>query len=183
MLLLRRDPEAATSEVGVRAVGAFDLGRLSRLHKACFADGWSRSDLAHLLAMPRGFGLIARRQEPGFAGLDAIRGVGFALCRTTADECELLSLGVVPAQRRNGVARLLLEAAMQRCRNAGAKRMFLEVAIDNDKAKRLYEDRGFVVVGTRSNYYLRADGTRIHAHTMRLDLTCDMQRPAVAVEA
>ena len=47
------------SPVSVRTVGPFDLGRLSRLHKGCFEEAWSRSDLAHLLAMPGGFGLIA----------------------------------------------------------------------------------------------------------------------------
>ena len=74
------------SPITVRAVGPFDLGRLARLHRGCFEEAWSRSDLAHLLAMPGGFGLIARLAETGFARFDAMRGVGFALCRVVRDE-------------------------------------------------------------------------------------------------
>ena len=80
--------------VTIRSVGPFDLGRLSRLHRSCFEEAWSRSDLAHLLAMPGGFGLIARTYEGGLVRFDAMRGVGFALCRVASDESELLSIGV-----------------------------------------------------------------------------------------
>jgi [ribosomal protein S18]-alanine N-acetyltransferase len=156
--------------IGVRTVGPFDLGRLSRLHKTCFEESWSRADLAHLLAMPGGFGLIARLFEGGFVGLDGLRGVAFALCRVTNDESELLSIGVAPAHRGKGVATVLLRTALERCQRVGAKSMFLEVATDNVPAQRLYEQHGFARVGLRPNYYQRADGCRINAFTMRCDL-------------
>ena len=85
---------AKPTAISIRAVGPFDLGRLSRLHKSCFEEAWSRSDLAHLLAMPGGFGLIARLSDGGLARFDALRGVGFSLCRVVRDESELLSIGV-----------------------------------------------------------------------------------------
>ncbi len=164
MLSFNQEPQLT-----IKPVGAFDLGRLARLHRHCFEEGWSRSDLAHLLALPGGFGLIARRGG-AFAGLDALRGVGFALLRVVRDECELLSLGVLPAQRRRGIAGELLRTAMQSCLDAGAQAMFLEVAIDNLSAQALYDRFGFVRVGTRPDYYARHDGTRMHAYTMRCDL-------------
>ena len=85
-------------------------------------------------------------------------------------ECELLSLGVLPAHRRRGVAGELLRTAMQSCLDGGAQSMFLEVAIDNLSAQALYDRFGFVRVGTRPDYYARPDGTRMHAYTMRCDL-------------
>src|SRR3954454_442881 len=100
----QRKPQA----VSVRTVGPFDLGRLSRLHRGCFEESWSRSDLAHLLAMPGGFGLIARLSDGGLARFDALRGVGFSLCRVIRDESELLSIGVAAPYRRRGVAGHLL---------------------------------------------------------------------------
>jgi ribosomal-protein-alanine N-acetyltransferase len=157
------------SQLTIKPVGAFDLGRLARLHKHCFEEGWSRADLAHLLALPGGFGLIAR-QGGSFAGFDALRGVGFALLRVVRDECELLSLGVIPAQRRRGVAAAILRQSMQSCYEAGARTMFLEVAIDNLSAQALYERFLFTRVGTRPDYYARPDGSRMHAYTMRADL-------------
>ena len=156
--------------VSVRTVGPFDLGRLSRLHKGCFEEAWSRSDLAHLLAMPGGFGLIARMYEGGLAGLDAMRGVGFALCRVVRDESELLSIGVGPTYRRRGVAGYLLRASMERARAIGARQMFLEVAIDNEAAQQLYLVHGFECVGTRPEYYQRPSGERTAAYTMRCSL-------------
>lgn len=156
--------------VSVRTVGPFDLGRLSRLHRSCFEEAWSRSDLAHLLAMPGGFGLIGRLHEGGLAGFDAMRGVGFALCRVVGDESELLSIGVGPAYRRRGVAGHLLRASMERAYAVGARQMFLEVAVDNLPAQQLYLEHGFERVGTRPDYYHRQNGERVAAYTMRCDL-------------
>jgi [ribosomal protein S18]-alanine N-acetyltransferase len=162
----QRKPNA----VSIRTVGPFDLGRLSRLHKACFEESWSRSDLAHLLAMPGGFGLIARLFEGGLAGLDAMRGVGFSLCRVVRDESELLSIGVAPSYRRRGVAGYLLRASVERARTIGARQMFLEVAIDNIGAQQLYAEHGFERVGMRPDYYQRPNGDRMSAYTMRCEL-------------
>jgi ribosomal-protein-alanine N-acetyltransferase len=159
-----------TTVISIRTVGPFDLGRLSRLHRGCFEEAWSRSDLAHLLAMPGGFGLVAKLSEGGFVRLEGLRGVGFSLCRVIRDESELLSIGVAPSYRRRGVAGRLLEASMARAATTGANVMFLEVAIDNLPAQRLYEDYGFERVGTRPDYYQRADGSRAGAYTMRCNL-------------
>ncbi len=165
------------SSISIRPVGPFDLGRLAKLHKVCFEDSWNRSDLAHLLALPGGFGLVARLFEGGLAGLDGIRGVGFSLCRTVRDECELLSIGVAPSFRRRRVATALVRASMERCWELGARAMFLEVAVDNASAMRLYEEHGFEKVGTRADYYQRANGSRANAFTMRCDLIATFAAP------
>jgi len=167
MLALRRKGQ---TRINIKPVGAFELGRLSRLHRSCFSEGWSRADLAHLLALPGGFGLIARLHESGFTAFEMFRGVGFSLCRVVRDESELLSIGVLPNYRRRGIATALLRESMLRCLKAGAKRMFLEVAIDNSRAHDLYAHHGFEKVGTRPDYYVRGNGTRMHAYTMRSDL-------------
>ena len=45
--------------------------------------------------------------------------------------------------------------------------MFLEVAINNIVAQRLYEASSFSKVGTRPDYYLRSDGGKTSAYTMK----------------
>ena len=162
MLALNRQ-----DNISIKVAGPFDLGRVSRLHRACFAEGWSRADVAHLLALPGSFGLVARLGQVGFPGLEGIRGIGFSICRVARDECELLSIGVLANYRRRGVAQVLLWESMDRCKLAGATRMFLEVAVDNPQAQSLYAANGFDTVGTRPNYYQRADGSRAHAYTMQ----------------
>ena len=150
MLALKR-----SNSLSIKTVGPFDLGRLARLHQSCFDEPWSRADLAHLLALPGGFGLLARLFERNLAGLDGMRGVGFALCRVMRDEGELLSIGVGPVYRRRAVGSALLRESMERCRRAGAATMFLEVATDNRSAQMLYRSFGFGAVGEREGYYQR----------------------------
>src|SRR5262249_5179527 len=118
-------------------------------------------------------GLIARLSEGGLARFDAMRGVGFALCRVTSDESELLSIGVAVAYRRRGVAGHLLRSSMERARTVGARQMVLEVATDNIGAQQLYLDHGFARVGTRPDYYQRPNGERAAAYTMRCALGDD----------
>lgn len=154
----------------VHLAGPFDLGRLARLHRACFDDAWSKTDLAHLLALPGGLGLIARTGGIRRLGFDTRRSMGFSLCRVTRDESELLSIGVAPDTRRCGVGLLLIRESMRRCRRAGARCMFLEVAVDNPGAYALYRHEGFDEVGRREGYYRRASGERVTALTMRADL-------------
>ena len=165
MLARNRQPT-----ISIKTVGPFDLGRLARLHQSCFDDAWSRADLAHLLALPGGFGLLARLFEGSLAGIDGMRGVGFALCRVIRDEGELLSIGVGPSYRRRSIGAFLLRDCMERCQRVGAASMFLEVAADNLSAQALYQTFGFVEVGRREGYYLRPDGSRMGAYTMRCDL-------------
>lgn len=157
--------------IDLKTVSPFDLGRVARLHKVCFDDAWSRSDLASLLALPGSFALLARWQRGGRFGLDPKPCVGFSICRVTKDECELLSLGVLPEGRQLGIGGQLIVASQDRSRTAAAASMFLEVAVDNLAAQKLYLNYGFEVIGRREAYYRRPDGGRVAALTMRAQLT------------
>jgi ribosomal-protein-alanine N-acetyltransferase len=119
--------------------------------------------LRRILAMPGAGGIVARDG----AGEDV---VGFALSRVAGGECEILSLAVDPAYRRRGVGRTLLVAAIEWAGFAQANAVFLEVAEDNDTARRLYLAHGFSAVGRRPDYYKLRDGSFAAAITMRRDL-------------
>ena len=86
--------------------------------------------------------------------------VGFLLVRAVADEAEILTLGVAPDRRRVGVGGSLLSAATRFLMEQGVRRLFLEVAVDNDAARRLYEARGFATVGRRPAYLPGPAGAR-----------------------
>ena len=123
------------------------LNRLAALHAAAFdgtGRGWSADEIADL--SKRG-ALVAD---------DADR--GFALISAAADEAELLTIAVVPEARRAGLGALLLAVAEAAARDAGAARMFLEVAEDNAAAGALYRKTGYEEVGRRRRYYSRATG-------------------------
>ena len=136
-----------------------DIGMMSRIHTVSFDDAWSGAMIRRILAMPGTFGITARLSRRWSIA-------GFALVRTAADECEILSLAVAPDHRGAGVGGLLLDGAMHQAAQAGAIKLFLEVAEDNDIARRLYDSRGMVPVGRRPEYYARSDGTSTAAVTM-----------------
>lgn len=147
-------------------LGALDLDRAAALHAEAFAPfgerAWTRQDMAELLASPGVAGLLLQVED-----VDA----GFAICRVVADEAELITLAVRLAHRRRGAARRLLAAVIDHVRAAGAKTLFLEVAVDNPAALRLYETTGFRVAGTRPAYFRRGSGPAADAIVMRLDLS------------
>jgi ribosomal-protein-alanine N-acetyltransferase len=144
----------------LRVVRHAHLDRLARLHALCFPDeAWDAVALAQVLAMPRANGRFIE-DEKGHA-----LGLVFDLL-LAGEEVEILTLGVHPARRRQGIARALLAELFVRAAAAGAKRVLLEVAADNWAAFRLYEDLGFRTIGQRLGYYRRAAGPPVDARLL-----------------
>lgn len=137
-----------------------DLETLARIHRQAFSPGWSGEEIAELGS---GAGVFALLIEDPVAR-------AMILCRTVAEETEILTLAVAPDARRQGLARTLIEAALRVARKDGAQSVVLEVAVDNDPARTLYETSQFVQVGRRRGYYRRADGSEADAVIMRHDL-------------
>ena len=79
--------------------------------------------------------------------------LGVACGWLVADELHITAVAVDPASRRSGYGGLLLQALLQRARQAGAEHATLEVASDNVAALALYARNGFRTAGTRSGYY------------------------------
>lgn len=155
----------------VRALGALDLDEAAQLHAQGFAPfgerAWSRQEIAELLASPGVRGCL----------LEGERGAaGFVLWRVAGDEAELLTIAVHPDERRRGGGRILLEAAIDAAREAGAVAMLLEVGEDNPIARGLYDRRGFSTVGRRPAYYQRGANPKADAAIMRLVLGSSVKR-------
>lgn len=118
--------------------------------------------MATTLDIPGTFGFIACATKVP---------AGFILCRSAGGESEILGLGVTAGRRQRGIGRTLLSAGLAQARAYGAKRMILEVAVDNNAARRLYASAGFLAVGQRRNYYVRAGGVRTDALILARDLS------------
>lgn len=115
------------------------LQQLEKLHAACFPHKpWTASDFSDL--KKSGCDIIASEN-------------GFIVYRVVADEAEIITIGVAPAARRSGIAAAMLEIAVRDAMTRGAKKVFLEVARDNDAARALYTSAGFAEVGVRPKYY------------------------------
>jgi ribosomal-protein-alanine N-acetyltransferase len=125
-----------------------DAEALAEIHGAAFARTWSAEDFAALLAS-RGVFCLGVRRVSLFGG----RLAGFVLVRIAADEAEILTIAVRPADRRRGYGRLLMDEALRRLYAARVQSCFLEVEKANAPAVGLYRRLGFVATGERRNYY------------------------------
>lgn len=144
---------------------ASDIDRLAEMQATCFHEPWGAASIAKTLSLPGAFALILRDSTP--AGRIS---AGFVVVQVVTDQADLLTLGVIPGLRRSGYARQLLEGALARAAELGAKSMFLEVAEDNPAGLALYEVAGFVLIGRREGYYRSPEGRKVAAITMRRDL-------------
>ncbi len=141
----------------IRQATPADLQTLAQLHSQCFAESWSAQEFARLLAIPGTFALLA--------DTDA----GFVLVRVAADEAEILSVGVRPERRQQGLGRALMAAAAERAFGHGAQTLFLEVSANNAPARTLYGALGFAEAGRRKAYY-NEGGRKADALTLKARL-------------
>jgi len=138
-----------------------DAPAMASAHAQAFDTPWDEADFEDLLDGPGVFAFVVRGEDPA----------GVLVCRTVADEAEILTVGVAAWARRQGVGQALMTAAIGVAREMGAQAMFLEVDVDNAPAVALYEGLGFVQAGLRKAYYDRGANGRADALVMRLDLT------------
>ena len=124
------------------------VGVISVLHGACFEEVWNEKSISEVLNMAGTTGLLV--------GAEMETPQGFILFRVAADEAEVLSIGVIPAARKNGLASILLQASIKVAAKRGVAKMFFEVAVDNSAARALYESVGFKIIGKRPGYYNRS---------------------------
>jgi ribosomal-protein-alanine N-acetyltransferase len=135
----------------ITAVPAGAAVPLAAMHGACFPDDpWDAEALARILSLPGSFGYLVWQEDSP---------VGFILARDLGGEAEILSLGVLPAWRRRRIGRALLTAIANEAAARHSVAIVLEVATDNEAARRLYTAFGFVTAGRRPRYYRRIGGT------------------------
>ena len=144
----------------VRALTPARARDCAAIHAASFPFAWSFGEFERLLAAENVFadGAFDSRGKALF---------GFALSRQGADEAELLSIAIDPAQRRAGFGGKLMRAHLAQAERRGVRAMFLEVEEANAAAVALYKRLGFAQVGRRENYYRLADGGKAAALVLR----------------
>ena len=112
---------------------------IANLHKKCFPNKpWSADDFRDL--KKSGCEIIMSQN-------------GFIVYRTVADEAEIITIGVNPEMRRNGIASAMIGIIEKNIKNQGVKKIFLEVSATNIPAQKLYENLGYEAVGLRPKYY------------------------------
>lgn len=81
-------------------------------------------------------------------------------------EADILTVAVLPAYRRQGIAREFMRQIEAYAIERGASAMMLEVELSNESAIKLYESLGYMKISVRMDYY----GPGKDAHVMRKEL-------------
>ncbi|GHT92326.1 N-acetyltransferase GCN5 [Alphaproteobacteria bacterium] len=136
--------------------GTKDSEDLADIHAACFRDHWSFECFRSLMEKTQCFGFIANYEQ---------QDCGFVLCQYVFEESDLLQICVLPEYRRKGIGKALLEEAKTYAQSNGIEKIFLEVAVNNSSAIKLYESAGFQKLFERKGYY-RSDESSIDAAVM-----------------
>jgi ribosomal protein S18 acetylase RimI-like enzyme len=148
-------------------VALFNGEALAIAHSKCFIVPWSARDFRELLVLPSVFGFVIYSVKEDFDRAEVVLQTseidyhtvlkGFVLCLAAIDQCEILTICVLPEWRHLGIASKLLRCVTKKAENIGVKRIFLEVAENNNLAQKLYINQGFEEFGRRKKYYKQSD--------------------------
>jgi ribosomal protein S18 acetylase RimI-like enzyme len=149
----------------VRAATTADLDSILAVESDCFereAERFGRRQIRTLLQNPRATVLVVELEG---------RIVGWAASLRRRHKSwhsgRIYSVGIRSDSRGHGLGKLLTVALLDRFREAGISRAYLEVRADNTTALRLYETLGFKPIRTLTAYY----GPGADALSCRADLS------------
>jgi ribosomal-protein-alanine N-acetyltransferase len=82
-------------------------------------------------------------------------------------EADILTVAVLPAYRRQGIAKEFMRQIEEYAVEREASAMMLEVELSNESAIKLYESLGYMKISVRMDYY----GPGKDAHVMRKEFS------------
>ncbi|MDU1413074.1 MAG: ribosomal protein S18-alanine N-acetyltransferase [Clostridium sp.] len=119
-----------------------------------FSVPWSLSSLEKELTNPNALYIVVKLGE---------KVVGFGGIWVVFDEATVINIAVHPDYRGIHISDIIMENLINKAKSMGACSMTLEVRISNITAIKLYEKYGFIIEGTRKNFY---DNPKEDGHIM-----------------
>ncbi len=117
-----------------------NINDILKIEEECFSTPWSEQSIAESLSNPDSYFYIAFADEiaAGYMGLQIFSGEGY-----------VTNVAVLPEYRKQGIAKALIEKAMQN----EMEFITLEVRLSNSPAINLYKQFGFENAGIRPKFY------------------------------
>lgn len=175
-------PEAsawAGRELAFVPMGAENLPLVAEVEKTAYAHPWSLRHFSDSVDSGYATQLLvmtpdATQDPAAWAHAPTLPDgrwlLGYFVAMKGVDEVHLLNITTVPQHRRQGWAKLMLQALATWSRMQGAHWLWLEVRASNAVARALYESIGFQQVGLRRAYYPDAGQQREDAVVMSWNL-------------
>ncbi len=150
----------------LRPLTAALVDAVLHLEQRAYSHPWTRGHLVD--ALNAGYWMQTLWSAPSDGREPEL--LGHVVAMAGVDEAHLLNLAVAPEHQGQGWGACLLAHLADWARGQGAAALFLEVREGNARARRLYEQQGWAVVGRRRGYYPDRHGQREDALVMRHDL-------------
>jgi ribosomal-protein-alanine N-acetyltransferase len=148
-------PHTDSVDFVIRPYRAADFERLWQIDQACFPAGisYSQMELSGFVTRRNAITVVAEHaaKDHERPGPDAI--AGFAVAQPYRKSGRILTLDVLPAARRSGLGSKLLLECEARLRTRGCGEIYLETAVDNEAALKLYHKLGYRILRTLPAYY------------------------------
>jgi len=132
----------------IEPMSVADLELVVALERECGLSSYGVERYLKLLSDQNSLMLVAFEQQDQKREV-----VGLFSASLVIDEAQIDNVAVVERLRRRGIASRLLLEGLAIARRRGASSAVLEVRSENLPACLLYERHGFIVSGTRRNYY------------------------------
>lgn len=120
------------------------LPDIAAIEEVCFSHPWSPVALE---------GELVRSDARIFCALERDTVAAYGSMRMVLDEASIGNIACLPDFRGRGAGGQVLDALIACAKEAGMKRMLLEVRPSNTAAIVLYRSRGFVELGRRKGFY------------------------------
>ena len=121
-----------------------DNERIAALERECFEDPWNKQMLDGTVNAGNFYGLV--EEAEGVV-------VGYIGAAYDLWDVEILLVAVAEDHRRQGIAKRLLTAVIDKFKRLKKENIFLEVRESNAQAQALYYGLGFEKIATREKYY------------------------------
>ena len=156
--------QTADVQFTIREYRAADFDRLWQIDQLCFPEGiaYTQMDLTGFIMKRNAITLVAEAQPATFeeqgthgdVSSDQASIAGFVVAHPIRGKVgRILTLDIVPQARRFGLASRLMQECEQRLRAVGCIEVYLETAVNNEPALRLYLKLGYKVLRTLPEYY------------------------------
>ena len=139
-------PNAVTTEdVTLRRMTEDDVPSVMGIETTSFSRPWHPDTFRSLRKRPDTELWVGVTAEGEIAGYSVFWCVG--------DQAELANIAVAGTRQAQGIGSSLLEKVVEVARSRGVVSLYLEVRMSNERAHRMYLNRGFEQVGIRRGYY------------------------------
>ena len=128
----------------VKKLSVSEVDLIIELYANLFCDGWNKDMFISSFNGGRFLCLGAFNNESL---------VGVITLTLGLDDADIESVFTAPKYRKQGVADLLIDSALEQIKNQGLNKVLLEVRESNSPAKNLYFKHGFKEISIRKKYY------------------------------